>query len=905
MKKTLQVIMLLTIAFAGVLFARPAKTGVMKYVQPNGQTVSFRLIGDETYHLRKSLDGYTLMFNKNGYLEYAKINVAGGLVCSGVIASDIEKRSSNEVSYLRSIQTNLTYSNKQVRMLKVIENNKRRIQQRKHFVNQDKMNFLMLLVDFTDKAFAISRDEFDNMMNQTNYSGIGSFKDYYIANSYGKLNVTTVVAGWYHAKNNMAYYGANDDYGYDIRPQNLVREAIDSAKAHGINFKQFDNDGDGFVDAVMVIHSGYDEASGADENTIWAHEWSLSGDPNNDQSVPYDGVTLDTYTIQSELEGTTGKVMAGIGGPAHEFGHALGLPDWYDTDYDDPTTGGQAYDLGYWDVMAGGTYNNESKTPANHCAYSKYLLGWLNPTELKADTKVSLPNLNDSSAAYLFQSGVKGEFFLMENRQQIGWDKYIPGHGMLVYHVDSLYIDEHWSSNDVNANPKHQGLDIEEADNDQTATDDYSGTKGTETGDPFPGTKNVTFFGDRTTPNSITWTGVLSHKLISGISETNNVIKFDFALDNKPSVFLVSPVAGSRMTPGKTQNITWSSYLVKKVKIEYSTDNGTNYTKITDSTDATSGSFAWLVPDVSSTTCKIRLTDIASKAPVAVSDAFIIGTLPKIMISEVADNSVYQEEYIELYNADKTAIDLTNWTVSERYNAENTSERTSTLSSSIQKNAKADLILKPGEYAIFVRAELANVDAFITKYAIPDTIAIFKESAGKLPQMNGDERYSLKDNTGVAVDNFGLWEYASSSFRLTKSYCYERMDFDANGELEASWKKTANASYKYTPGAKNASTVAIQDNNVNKIPTHFELKQNYPNPFNPSTKICYNLASRSNVVVKIYNMLGQEVQQLINQEQGAGSYSVSFDAKNLSSGIYICELKAGNFVKRMKMNLIK
>jgi hypothetical protein len=89
------------------------------------------------------------------------------------------------------------------------------------------------------------------------------------------------------------------------------------------------------------------------------------------------------------------------------------------------------------------------------------------------------------------------------------------------------------------------------------------------------------------------------------------------------------------------------------------------------------------------------------------------------------------------------------------------------------------------------------------------------------------------------------------------------------------------------------------------IPETFALLQNYPNPFNPSTAIQYNIPQAESVVLKVYNMLGQEVQTLVNEVQNPGSYTVRFNASRLASGVYFYRLTAGEYVKIRSMLFVK
>jgi len=797
--------LLLFVTFFSIVFSRPANAKFVKYEQSNGDVVTIRIYGDEHFHYIKSLDGFTLLHNAKGDLEYAKLDEKGDLQLSGVLVKNPENRSEFDRAFLAQFGTKNTFSISQKKYLTELNKTKRAIYKR--FLKPSSSNEIklpVLLIQYKDKKFAHTVQDFEMLMNQENYLGIGCVKDYYKANSFNKMIATSIVGGIYTASNNLAYYGANDANGIDIRPHYLVREAVDSAAKAGIDFSQFDNDKDGYVDVVIVIFAGYGEETGANSNTIWSHSWYLSGDPNDDKSVTYNGVKIDNYTIQPELEGNTGNTICGIGGIVHEFGHALGLPDWYDTDYDEPSTGGQAFDLGLWDVMAAGCWNNNSKTPSNHGAYSKILLGWQTTTELKENQSVNIPNANDNNISFKFYSGNKNEFFLLENRQQVGWDLYIPGHGMLIYHVDSLYINQHWGDNSINVNPNHQGLDLEEADNvkDEVTFD----------GDPFPGAANKKEFSDYSTPNAKSWDGKKSNKKIFNIKETNGVISFDFALDTVKSV------------------------------------------------------------------------------------------VPKLAFSEIVDNKTYQEEYLEIYNYGTEKVDLEGYIVNERYSANNTSLRTLTLGAAVQVNPNANTILHPGEYAIIVRNDAKFTD-FKTKYNLVDTIAYFTK-ASSLPQINGDERYQLLTPQQELVDQFGVWEYSTTAdFRVTSGYCYERKDFNLSGDIESSWVKTSNASYNYSPGKENSTPVVSNEKIDNNLTFH--LYDCYPNPFNPVTNIKFSIPIEAKVILSVYNMLGEKVCDLLNQNLSAGTYNYKFNATNLSSGMYIYKLTVGRNVVSKKMLLIK
>jgi M6 family metalloprotease-like protein len=488
----------------------PASPEVFTHCQLNGEEIQLYIKGDGSVHWYETIDGYTALRNKNNDFVYAIQDENTNLVPSNVLVSNDLKRSTNYQS--EGISKKLLYNKTQVeekrngfhRDIIVKSENAS-----KAFPTTGNRNVLLILIDFTDKAFAKANSDFDNLMNEANYNGTGSFKDFYLTSSYDQLTLTTTVTAWYHASNTLAYYGGNDENGYDERPRDLVREAVDLANANGVDFSIFDNDGDGEMDGVQVIHAGYgEEAGGETADCIWSHRWSLY-----DKAVTHDGVIIDDYAIYPELRSNSGTNITNIGVVCHEFGHSLGLPDYYDIDYDG--SGGQSFDLGRWDMMAGGSWNSGGATPANHNCYSKWDLGWLEPIELKNDTSViDMPNVLENDTAFIIYSQVNNEFFLLENRQQHNFDSYIPGHGLLIYHFDG----NNWASIG-NTEPDHQCLDIEEADNIQTEAS-YGG-------DPFPGTSNKTEFSDGTIPSMLAWDNSKTGVRIKDIEENGTKISFN------------------------------------------------------------------------------------------------------------------------------------------------------------------------------------------------------------------------------------------------------------------------------------------------------------------------------------------------------------------------------------------
>jgi len=506
------------------LTAMPAYPERVEYKHLD-QSVTIRLFGDESVKWAETEDQYTLLHDPSGYLVYA-IPEEGGIKASNIRVSEPGKRTAEEKILINTLAKNLRFSKSQIYQMKQIRSIMER-EATKSFPVTGNRKLVMLLTGFSDKPFSKSKTDFINLMNQVGYSvnnASGSVKDWFLSNSFNQLNLTTDVYGPYQVSQTRAYYGANDSYGDDIRPRELVSETINLAD-NDVDFSIYDNDQNGTADGIYLIYSGYGEEAGTSANAIWAHAWSIP-------PVKKDQVWISSYSCSPELSGNTGTNISNIGVICHEFSHVCGLPDFYDTDY--AGSDGQSFHLMTWDPMASGSWNNEGKTPPHHNCYSKSYLGWQTTTLLESGISLIIPSATSQNVSYRFNTNKNNEFFMFENRQKAGWDQYLPSHGLLIYHIDKNWAG--WSNNKINATPYHQGMDLEEADNIQTSNS-YSG-------DPFPGSSGRTDFSDSGSPSALTWSGEATLKPITNISEQNGQISLDFMGGTNPTL----PVTFSSFT---------------------------------------------------------------------------------------------------------------------------------------------------------------------------------------------------------------------------------------------------------------------------------------------------------------------------------------------------------------------
>ena len=327
----------------------------------------------------------------------------------------------------------------------------------------------VILVSYKDQAFQQTKEAMTEWAMGDNYTyngATGSIHQYFYDQSWGQYDLQIDVFGPVTVSKNASYYGSNDWSGNDQHPDELVVEACKLAHDnYDADFSLYDSNNDGKVDWVVILYAGYGEASGAPASTIWPHQYDLS---YTGKSFKLDGKTVDHYCCLNELTGTSGSKRDGIGTFCHEFSHVMGLPDFYVTD--DPYS--TIHTLCDWDIMDYGPYNNNGNTPPSYSAYERWFMGWIEPTLLNEAANVTLADLNLSGgrACYMTENGsaisnilkpTPSTFYMFENRQKEGWDKYLSGSGLMVTKVQ--WNRSKWEGNTVNNTASSQGVDIIEA----------------------------------------------------------------------------------------------------------------------------------------------------------------------------------------------------------------------------------------------------------------------------------------------------------------------------------------------------------------------------------------------------------------------------------------------------------
>ncbi len=444
--------------FVVAAMAIPAQRGLWKMlVLADGSEVRAELRGDEFMHYWAAEDG-------TPYVQSGNVFVKANL--DAMVAEALARRAPVE-----ELQTARREGLRRVTL------------GGSHDPYEGTKKCLVILVNFTDVQFqtANNLDYYKDLINGTNFSdsygNIHSVREYFLAQSYNTFDIEFEVAGPVQLANGYAYYGSNNM----ANAREMIIEALAGAENEGIDFSQYDWDGDNEVEQVFVLYAGYNSASYDDPDLVWPHMSYLQSN-----GPTYDGVKINTYACSSELAGD-GKGN-GIGAMCHEFSHCMGLPDAYETTNN--STSSEVFGMSYWSLMDSGCYNgsNNGYIPAGYTSYERMYCGWLTPVELTEETEVSgMKGLTEGGEAYIiYNQGNKNEYYLLENRSNYDFDSGLYGYGLLVLHLD--YNASLWSSNKINcydSGNDHQRYTIIAADN------SYSWKTSSDlAGDPYPSSSN-------------------------------------------------------------------------------------------------------------------------------------------------------------------------------------------------------------------------------------------------------------------------------------------------------------------------------------------------------------------------------------------------------------------------------
>ena len=807
----------------------------------------------------------------------------------------------------------------------------------------DTVHVVVLLAEFTDwpasgGAADGQPDQFDSLLfSEGKHNPTGSMTEFYMENSYGTFFVKGDIYGWYLMPRTYAYYVGDDDG--TSKGREVAADAAEIANNAGVDFSQYDNDGDGYCDGLIIVHSG----RGAEEGAygIWSHKSNLSF-----PYPVYDGVTVKAYTINPE---ELGNQLSNMGVFAHEYGHVLGLPDLYHMGPEG--TPGQG--IGRWSMMSTGSWNGNGKSPSHFDAWCKNELGFALYTFLY-DTlnmdNVEIPCVEFNPVTFRLQniSAVPSEYWLVENRQQVGFDVGLPGSGLLVYHVDP--------GAGGNYNSLRYMIAVEEADGNRNL---ISGSNTGDPGDPFPGSTNNRAFHDLSIPNSRANDYGLTPGVVTGvglwdISDSDSIMYADLDVQfSRPWIVLSDDIpvvfddsehgdGDGRAEAGEIvefycgfKNYMRTAYLAR---LSISCNNpsvsfGQNDAEISDILGHASNvepieiilandldpmiDTLWLMVTSDSLYGVEGTKEYQSLIPLE----FALGGTQVLVVDDEASASddydlVYTEALYDLRIASErwstadsgspTGSDLSQF----RMVFWHTGDATEGILNNTDITAMKDYLDGHGNLLLstwggiqdivdldsvfmpnYFGAEVTGTELLMPRVLGiaesqlcigPDDSATFGSGAPyaivkHLRAVNGGVEALHQSGNPDKIVGISYQDSTEHSAVLLSSPIEFLALISENGFVPAEFLSCV---YDFF-GAGSGVPTDVNDGRRTVLPRGFDLEQNYPNPFNPVTTISYTIRPTSGLppqtTLSIFNMLGQEVRTLVDKPQAPGSYTVIWD----------------------------
>ena len=821
----------------------------------------------------------------------------------------------------------------------------------------------VILIDFYDKVstsgyVAATPARFDSLLFSTGKNPTGSMKEYYLENSYGSYIPDGRTFGWYQAIWNLSSYNGipeESDYA-ELTPRQLVIEAIQKAQGD-INFHEFDADHDGIIRGIIIIHAGTGYEESGDLVEIHSHTSPL-------YYTTDDTVLIESYTIQPE-ESAISQSMSAIGVFCHEWGHVLGLPDLYDTDY-------SSAGVGRWSLMGSGNYNGYSKRPAHMDAWSKIQLSWLSSTNITANISgVSIPALEFNPAAYRMNkngSSSTAQYWLIENRHRIGFDDELPGEGLLIYH-----IDDNSPGNYVDWDPL---VFVEAADGKFDLQ--YRRNQGDDV-DPFPAGGVARQFHDKTIPDSRYYNGQSSQVGVWNISDPDSVMTADLDVTfSRPWLesenILFSDLAygdndgkleaGERIQVFLTMSNDWAT--AADISVTLSSDDSTLTVTVPQASYGSLGTgqtgnnnaapFVFLIPAVLTSRIDSFFFSVTANGgayqAVFGAEAFI--GVPRILIvdDDNGDPDHYENSLgMLLYTL---RVPVSTWPKNLSGSPDSATlamyhnvlwltgdYRLNTLSAADLTAMKG--FLNGGGNLFLTGQGIAKQlstqnPAFLSNYlkasyvdSVYRLIPVLQGTSGPVSSglammainNNGGARnqtvydHLLPINGGIAewkfytCNNYGAVSYSGDYKTVFFDFGFESI---INGDPQFASRDTVLARIMAFFGDLPTDVEAPDGMAVN-LPDKIRLSQNCPNPFNPSTRITYLVAGQAGsrtdrTLLEVFNILGQRVARLVDRDEVPGEYVVTWDGRDeqggtAASGIYFYRLTRGGQSETRKMILLK
>jgi len=806
----------------------------------------------------------------------------------------------------------------------------------------DTLYCLILLVDFEDNqyqdGFNSTPDDFDSLLFSEDVFEPGSMTDYYFETSYGQAFLMGEVTQWLRMPELYSYYvdGQRGFGSYPRNAQRLTEDAVLAADPY-VDFEPYDNDGDLMVDGLFVVHAGPGYEDTGNVNYIHSHAWVT-----RDNVWLDDDVYVRRYSMEPEETGSGQLVHIGVF--CHEFGHVLGLPDLYDYDYDSDGTG-------MWSLMSAGSWGGGGITPVHFDAWCKFELGWVAPTILDENLdNEQIDAVEFSPDVYLLYSNgyPSNQYFLVENRRQQLFDVSVPGSGLLIYHVDENV--------DNNDDQDHYHVAIEQAD----GQFDLENNNGSDPGDPWPGTSNNTTFDDFSTPSAWYYYSGPSEVAVAEISESDSVMYADLYIEYNEPLYELLEVSfdddGNEdgvPEAGETCDLLFTA---QNIRIEV--DNLEVIVSCSDPLIEFSDSISAFGPISVDTPFNNSGDPITFSVPSDYVDGYV-----EFSLSFNSQNGEFQQELLYpmlIGEPDLLLVDDDNGSDLESYYFDafdNLGLLYIVWDVSIAGSPASVL----NQYNMVVwftgdtRTEamtVANVEGLIDYLdnggrllvTSQDFIQLLSDRGQandlllinnylKVDYVDREQNHTIVGVEGTGFDGLegltigagGAYNQISQDALAIQSGGIQLATYDPGtvaivGVLTNYTAVTAGFGIEgLNNDLPNYSTredfieAAIQfllfatdiEESSEPIPLSYQLGQNYPNPFNAQTTIEYYIPENSKVTLEMYDILGRNVEILIDGYQPAGIHNFTWDATDYPSGVYFYRLAADQFTETKRLVLLK
>ena len=868
-----------------------------KVNQPNGIEIEILNRGN---HLQgwHEFKGWTILKKSNGWWVYAKGNNGRQLIASDILVGINPEPNNSNLFIQKGIRPDpiILLDNSPIPNL--------------NLTRTDTFHVPLILVEFPDAPASYDSSDFELLMNQTgythlNYDNTGSFKDFFQEISYDQFLPISEVTNWFTAPENHSHYSYSNPNGYS-HVRSLVRYLVDELEEQGFDWSKYDNDDDGYVDALNVLHQGAGAEQG-DYSNIWSHKSSLGN-----LSVNYDGVIISSYTMNPEIQ--SGNIVA-IGVLAHEFGHALGLPDLYDTDYS--STGSGAFSLmasGAW-----GTTGNSPWHPSTMIGWCKNELGWVEIVTIE-DSQNGIEieqSYSNNQIIKLNHPTIPEEYWLIENRQQIGSDTLMPAAGLAIWHINDN-IAQGWA---INNNEPYYGVGLEQAD----------GMFALENGGPsnaadiYPGITDNREFSHSSSPNTTSLYGEPSMIRLDNISDPGTTMSFDITYNE---IIL----ATATINDG-------SGYAYNEGTISLSMDN-----------EMEIGSLEF---ELNFYPAFVNITDIiaterTSFDSVLIQNNFVTLFNPiitpgsgAILNVELFNNVGVETEVLVTYD-----MCIAYTTEGQEIGINILDEATYQIQPSTQyfniQNGTGSI----NGGASYIVSLVNTVPISMTVFQLIPDLDLLTPSDEPYEDLNNNNSYDLgepftdwneNEVWSPVIEPIDLGENWDLDLTISDTYItigltnwdealeigphnLFQVNYAVNDQAEIDDVITINTNVVLIldawgnngiPFINGSGSVTIDNvlliTDLNPIPKKFSLNKIYPNPFNAQTTFNFSVPinNKEFVILKIYDLNGRLIETLLKKQFSTGNHNIVWNANNYSSGIYFVEFKFSKSRQIQKITLLK